>query len=55
MMMDGMSAHWLGNLVLLIVFGVGTVVCFGVAIRMLMRPGEKDKHHAKYLILHDDR
>jgi hypothetical protein len=55
MMMEAMAAHWLGNLVILVVFGVATVACFAAAIRMLLKPGETDPDHPKYRILHDDR
>ncbi|HEX7387648.1 MAG TPA: hypothetical protein VF285_10305 [Castellaniella sp.] len=55
MMMEVWAAHWVGNLLLLGVFGVGTVACFIVAIRMLIHPGERAHDHPKYLILHDDR
>jgi hypothetical protein len=55
MMMDAWAAHWVGNLVLLIVFGLGTAACFAVALRMLIHPGERDEHHPKYRVLRDDR
>lgn len=55
MMMESMSAHWLGNLAILIVFGLGTVACFAAAVRMLVEPGEKNPDHPKYRVLHDDR
>lgn len=55
MMMAAISAHWLGNLMILIVFGLGTVVCVAFAIRMLVKPGEENPDHPKYRVLHDDR
>lgn len=55
MMMESFAAHWFGNLVIVIVCGLCALACFGVALHMLLRPGEKDEHHPKYLILHDDR
>lgn len=53
--MDGFVQHLLGNLLILAVFGTGTIVCFAAAVRMLVRPGEKDRDHPKYLVLRDDR
>lgn len=44
-----------GNIIIVAVAGAITVACFAVMIRMLMRPGETDRHHAKYTILRDDR
>ncbi|CAM5206310.1 hypothetical protein CDEF62S_06159 [Castellaniella defragrans] len=55
MMMDAWAAHWVGNLVLLIVFGFGTVACFAAALWMLVHPGEKNRNHPKYRILQDNR
>lgn len=55
MVMESFVDHLMGNLVIVTVFGVGTIACFAVAIRMLVKPGEKDKNHPKYLILRDDR
>ncbi|WP_298014010.1 hypothetical protein [uncultured Castellaniella sp.] len=55
MMMEAWADHWVGNLVILVVFGLGTVACFAVALRMLIHPGEREAHHPKYRILRDDR
>lgn len=55
MMMQVFAAHWLGNMVIVGVFGLGTIACFAVAIYMLIRPGEKNGDHPKYSILRDDR
>ena len=55
MMMDVWAAHLLGNLLLLFVFGVGTIACFAAAIRMLIHPGEQNRDHPKYSILKNDR
>lgn len=55
MMMEAMAAHWLGNLLIVAIFGLGTVACFAIAVRMLVRPGEKNPDHPKYRVLHDDR
>lgn len=54
-MMEMFAAHWLGNLMIVAVFGLGTIACFAVAIRLLVRPGEKNHDHPKYTILRDDR
>lgn len=35
--------------------GVITVGCFVAMFWMLFKPGEKDRHHAKYDILRPDR
>ncbi len=49
------SAHLIGNLFIIIVFGLGAIACFAVAIVMLFRPGEKNRDHPKYRIMNDDR
>lgn len=45
----------IGHIIIAIITGVITLICIGVALKMLLRPGEKDPHHPKYLILHKDR
>lgn len=44
-----------GNIIIIGVAGVITVFCFAAMLWMLIRPGETDRHHAKYTILRDDR
>lgn len=44
----------LGNVAIIAVAGAITVACFLAMIWMLVRPGETDRHHAKYNILRDD-
>lgn len=55
MVMDSFASHLIGNLVIIAVFGLGTIGCFVAAVVMLVRPGEQDEHHPKYLIMDDDR
>lgn len=55
MMMNHLAGPWIGNVLIIALFGMGTIVCFAVAIRMLLRPGEENKNHPKYRILRDDR
>ncbi len=54
MEMQGFAAHLLGNLLIVGVLGLGTVACFIAAIVMLIRPGEQNEDHPKYLVMHDD-
>ena len=44
-----------GNIAIIVLAGAVTVVCFVAAFWMLSRPGETERHHAKYAILRDDR
>jgi len=44
-----------GNIAIIATAGAITVACFVAMIWMLIRPGETDRHHAKYAILRDDR
>jgi len=44
-----------GNIIIMAVAGAITVGCFVAMFRMLIRPGETDRRHAKYAILRDDR
>lgn len=55
MMMEGFAAHLLGNMLIVVVFGLGTLACFIAAIVMLVRPGEKDEKHPKYIVMDDER
>ncbi len=45
----------IGRIIVAISFGSITLVCIGVALKMLFRPGERDPHHPKYRILRKDR
>lgn len=45
----------LGHIVILIIVGAITLACIGIALKMLLRPGENDPHHPKYLVLRKDR
>jgi len=55
----GMHDHLVGplwgNIIIIGVAGVVTVACFVAMLRMLIRPGETDRQHAKYTILRNDR
>lgn len=55
MILQTFADHWVGNLVIIAVFGLATLACFVAAAIMLLRPGERRKNHPKYLILNDDR
>lgn len=52
--MQNFSAHWLGNIIIIGVTSAITIACFVVATWMLVRPGERDRRHPKYLMLDDD-
>ena len=43
-----------GNLIIIAVAGVITVICFVLMFWMLFHPGETDRHHPKRDILRDD-
>jgi hypothetical protein len=45
----------LGVAVVVALAGAVTLACFVAMFRMLLRPGEIDRHHPKYEILNDDR
>jgi len=45
----------LGNLLIIAISGTITLGCFVAMFWMLLPPGETDRHHPKYDILHDDR
>lgn len=53
--MQAMSGPFLGNLLVAVVAGVITIFCFAAAIKMIVRPGERDTTHPKYRILRADR
>ena len=44
-----------GNLVIVGIAGAITVACFGAMFRMLVRPGETDPTHPKFMVLRHDR
>lgn len=44
-----------GHLVVAAIAGAVTLACIGAALKMLVRPGEKDPRHPKYLVLRNDR
>ncbi|HWG51946.1 MAG TPA: hypothetical protein VN677_01465 [Gemmatimonadaceae bacterium] len=52
--MQSFSAHWLGNIIIVVVAGAITIACFVAATWMLVRPGERDRRHPKYQVLNDD-
>lgn len=51
----GLMGPMLGNLLVGGAAGVVTIVCFIVALRLLIHPGERDRDHPKYRILAADR
>ncbi len=55
MMMHHLAGPFVGNVLVIAFASLVTVGCFVAAIMMLLRPGEKDAHHPKYRVLHDDR
>ncbi|HET7586708.1 MAG TPA: hypothetical protein VFL45_01360 [Gammaproteobacteria bacterium] len=44
----------IGNIIIIAVAGLITLGCFAAAIKMLVRPGERDRRHPKYKVLQDD-
>lgn len=46
--------YW-GNLIIIAIAGAITVACFVAMCRMLLRPGEADPRHPKYMVLRHDR
>ncbi|HET7569840.1 MAG TPA: hypothetical protein VFK96_04550 [Gammaproteobacteria bacterium] len=44
-----------GNVAIIALAGAITLACFGAMFRMLWRPGETDRRHAKYTIFRDDK
>jgi len=51
----GLMGPMLGNLLVGGAAAVVTIVCFIVAARLLIHPGERDPSHPKYRILAADR
>lgn len=51
----GVAGPPLGNLLVAGAAGLVTLVCAGIALRMLIRPGEADPRHPKYRVLDKDR
>lgn len=43
-----------GNVAIIAIAGTITLACFAAMFRMLWRPGETDRHHAKYTIFNDE-
>ena len=44
-----------GNVIIIAIAGVLTAACFVAMVWMLLRPGETDPNHPKYLVLRHDR
>lgn len=44
-----------GNVLVAVGAGIVTVACIVIALRMLIRPGERDPRHPKYRVLDEDR
>jgi hypothetical protein len=44
-----------GNVTIIGLAGAVTLTCFTAMIWMIVRPGETERSHPKYAILHDDR
>ncbi len=44
-----------GNLVIIGIAGAITLACFVAMFWMLLRPGENNPRHPKYVVLRDDR
>jgi hypothetical protein len=44
-----------GNVILIAIAGAITAGCFAAMFWMLIRPGETDPNHPKYLVLRHDR
>lgn len=49
------SAPLWGMVLVAGVAGVAALACIVAAVRMLLRPGERDPRHVKYQILRPDR
>lgn len=49
-----MGPLW-GNVLIVTVAGAITLACFGVMLRMLFHPGERDPQHPKYMVLREDQ
>jgi hypothetical protein len=51
----GLVGPVLGNVLVAGATGLVTLLCFVVALRLLINPGERDPNHPKYRILSADR
>jgi hypothetical protein len=51
----GLAGPILGDVLVAGAAGIVTLLCFVVALRLLISPGERDPHHPKYRILSADR
>ena len=49
-----LSGPFLGNLLIIGAAGAITAACFVAMFWMLLRPGETDLRHPKYMVLRDD-
>jgi len=54
-MHHALNGPFWGNVIVICLAGAITVACFAAMLRMLLHPGETDRHHPKYGILRDDR
>ncbi|MCC6193409.1 MAG: hypothetical protein IT518_02985 [Burkholderiales bacterium] len=53
--LHGFEGPLLGNVLVAGGAGLITLACVAAALRMLIRPGERDRHHPKYRVLDPDR
>lgn len=51
----GFSGPLIGNVLVAGAAGLLTLLCFVVALRLLVHPGENDPSHPKYRVLRPDR
>lgn len=49
-----MAGPFWGNLIIIALSGVITIICFVLMVRMLVKPGEADRRHPKYSVLRDE-
>lgn len=54
MMQHALMGPFWGNLVIAVLAGAITLGCFAAMFRMLLRPGERDPRHPKYMILREE-
>jgi len=52
---DGLIGPVVGNLLVIALVGSVSLACFALALRMVIRPGERNLDHPKYRILSADR
>jgi hypothetical protein len=50
-----LSGPFWGNLVIVDIAAAITLACFATMFRMLIRPGETDLAHPKFMVLRHDR